>query len=465
MNSRLKGRFIHNLSFAFTAQLVSLCVSILLSLFAPKILGIKEYSYWQLFIFYTNYVNLAQFGIVDGIYLRTGGKEYKNLDFPLIKTEYLYFGLLQLIAFAIVIIFSLFTKDQDKSIVFICVGIYLVIYNMSRFLGYIFQAVNETKLFSISSIIDRIIILIFGILIILLHVITWRKMIVLFISGITVSLFFSWYCGKEILLSKRLYDNDTVKKEMIENASVGSKLMLSNLASTLILGCGRQAIEWKWGIESFGKISFSLSITSFFLMFINQVSLVLFPALRKINFEKSKIVFNNIEKTYTLLSPIIYIIYLPASYLLSIWLPHYSESLKMLMFLMPLCIFDGKMQMLYNTYFKVYRKEKILLNINIFCVVLSLFISVIFTIIIPNLYIILIGMVLIIIIRSVISKIVLKKIMAVEKNKYVFIDLFFAALSIIVNILFDPLYAEIAIIISYFLFIVCFVSMHKNMEA
>ena len=135
MNNKLKGRFIHNLSFAFAAQLVSLCVSILLSLFAPKILGIREYSYWQLFIFYTNYVNLAQFGIVDGIYLRTGGKEYKNLNFSLLKSEYIIFTVIQFLSFTIVTTICLFTKDQNKSIVFLGVAIYLVIYNLSRFLN------------------------------------------------------------------------------------------------------------------------------------------------------------------------------------------------------------------------------------------------------------------------------------------------------------------------------------------
>ena len=464
MNTKLKGRFIHNLSFAFAAQLVSLCVSILLSLFAPKILGVREYSYWQLFIFYTNYVNIAQFGIVDGIYLRTGGKEYKNLDFSLLKSEYIIFTAIQFFSFAIVTSICLFTKDQNKSVVFLCVAIYLVIYNLSRFLGFIFQAVNETKLFSISSIIDRLVILIFGLIIILLNIITWRKMMILFISGITVSLFFSWYWGKESLLSKPSHDKDLIKYEIRTNISVGSKLMLSNLASNLILGCGRQAIEWKWGIESFGKISFSLSITSFFLMFINQVSLVLFPALRKIDVEKSKMIFIKIEKMYTLFSPIIYIICLPASYLLSLWLPNYSDSLRILMFLMPLCIFDGKMQMLYNTFLKVYRKEKNLLCINLFCVLLSLLVSMLFTLIIPSIYCILIGLVIVVIIRSVISKICLCKEMSIVEYRYILIDLFFAVLSTVVNFFFNSLYSELIIILVYSIFAFRFWCVSKKME-
>lgn len=74
-----RAKFLSNLKFAFTAQLVSLTLSILLSLVAPKILGVEMYSFWQLFIFYTTYVNIFHFGISDGLYLRLGGKSISRL--------------------------------------------------------------------------------------------------------------------------------------------------------------------------------------------------------------------------------------------------------------------------------------------------------------------------------------------------------------------------------------------------
>ncbi|WP_249630235.1 hypothetical protein [Streptococcus uberis] len=67
--------FKKNLLAAFSAQGVSLLISILMSLFVPKILGITEFSYWQLFIFYIGYAGFFHFGYNDGLYLKLGGKD------------------------------------------------------------------------------------------------------------------------------------------------------------------------------------------------------------------------------------------------------------------------------------------------------------------------------------------------------------------------------------------------------
>ena len=62
--------------------------------------------------------------------------------------------------------------------------------------------------------------------------------------------------------------------------------------------------------------------------------------------------------------PII-IAYFPLNYILRFWLPNYEESLMYLGILLPLAIFTAKVMLLTNNYLKVYRKEKIMLIINI----------------------------------------------------------------------------------------------------
>jgi len=41
-----------NLSVAIVAQGVSVALSIISSLLVPKLLGVEEYGYWQLFLYY-----------------------------------------------------------------------------------------------------------------------------------------------------------------------------------------------------------------------------------------------------------------------------------------------------------------------------------------------------------------------------------------------------------------------------
>lgn len=85
MNSRLKN-FLKDFSYALLSNLVSLIVSVLMILVIPKLIGVREYGYWQLYLFYSSYVGFLHFGWIDGIYLRFGGKEYKDLDKSLFFT-------------------------------------------------------------------------------------------------------------------------------------------------------------------------------------------------------------------------------------------------------------------------------------------------------------------------------------------------------------------------------------------
>ena len=156
----------------------------------------------------------------------------------------------------------------------------------------------------------------------------------------------------------RLVHIHTALTEMWLNVSVGINLTIANIMSMLILGIGRGIVDDIWGIESFGKISFSLSLTNFFLLFIQQVSMVLFPALRRTGEAQQKKIYNKLRVYLGLFLPAVFITYFPLKLFVGWWLPQYSESLKYLALLLPLCTFDGKMQMLCNTYLKVLRQEK-----------------------------------------------------------------------------------------------------------
>ena len=67
-----RNSVILNIIYAIGAQALSMLLSILMALFLPKVLGIREYSYWQLFIFYISYAGFFHLGLNDGVYLKQG---------------------------------------------------------------------------------------------------------------------------------------------------------------------------------------------------------------------------------------------------------------------------------------------------------------------------------------------------------------------------------------------------------
>ena len=79
------------MSYTIFSNFVSLIASALVILIIPKLIGVEEYGYWQLYLFYSSYVGFLHFGWNDGIYLRFGGEDYNNLDKNLFNNKkYLY---------------------------------------------------------------------------------------------------------------------------------------------------------------------------------------------------------------------------------------------------------------------------------------------------------------------------------------------------------------------------------------
>lgn len=81
MNNKVLN-FLKNFSYTFSSNLITLVVSTLVTLIVPKLIGVEDYGFWQLYMFYSTYVGFFHFGWNDGIYLRYGGEKYESLDKP-----------------------------------------------------------------------------------------------------------------------------------------------------------------------------------------------------------------------------------------------------------------------------------------------------------------------------------------------------------------------------------------------
>ncbi len=406
------NHFVRNVLYAFAAQIVSLLLSVLMSLIVPKLLGTESYAYWQLFVFYTGYIGFSHLGLTDGVYLKLGGEDYDNLDYSLYKSQLTLSLLFQVLIAVIISAMALFSGwESSRILVIIFACIYMIVYNAAGYLGYIFQAVNETQQFSFSLILDRAVFIIAVLVAFVIENVDFRYFIIFYIVSKALSLLYCCYKGWNIVKAKTSF-NKIVFSEMKNNISVGAKLLIANIASTLILGIGRIVIDHTWGILTFGKISFSLSLTSFFLQFVAQISMVLFPTLRQVNTESQARLYSFIRDTIGLVLPIALVAYYPMKVFVGMWLPAYKESLVYLAFLLPICTYDGKMQLLCNTYFKVLRKENWLLKVNFISAFVSVVLCVIGAVVFKSILAVTISMVVAIAIRSIISEIYLSRLMS-----------------------------------------------------
>lgn len=457
MNSALKRKTFKNLFFSFSAQLTSVALSVFMALIVPKILGVKDFSYWQLFLFYINYVGFFHFGITDGMYLKNGGIDYKKIDKKQISSQFYCLLIIQLIMVVIISVFAtIFINDFMRKIILFCTGIYMLIANLNWFLGYVFQATNRVKLYSISVMIDKIIFLIFIIIGFIFKIQNLFIYIIIYIFTTVCALTFSIVNSKEIIKTKP-YSLFESFKISLASAKIGINLTLSSVSSLLILGIGRFLVDKVWGIEAFGKFSFAISLTNFFLLFITQVSIVLFPTLRQVTKEVAKELYNRFNKYLNNFLPLVYVLYIPMKIIISFWLPQYKISLSYLGFLLPICIFDGKTQMISNTYFKVFREEKKMLKINLLTVVISFILSLIGIFIIKSTYAVIIGMLVSIAFRSIYGEIYLTNRMNIKdytELKKTLNLIFISIIFIIVNTICNDIIAFLIMIIIYIIYFI-----------
>lgn len=369
------SKFKRNLAFALLSQVIAFGVSAMSSLIVPRFIGVAQYGYLQLFLFYSTYSGFFHLGLNDGVYLINGGKTMDELPKKSINSQF-YVGLVfQSIFSLLLFLYACFGEvGTNRSVVIAQTSVMIVIQNAALYIGYVFQAINETKWFSISLLISKGI---FGASILLLIVFRVQSFFYYttsFIFATTLSLLYCLVKGMPILRSGVLPLRSSIQDAMF-SISVGFKLLIANLASMIILGFARWLIDAVWGIETFGQFSLSLQLVTFISTFLSQIAMVLFPSLRSVGTGEQERLYVKIKSILDVFLPVVFVGYFPLFWLASLWLPSYAQGLSVLYLLLPLCVFDGKMVICSTTYFKVLRKENLLLLLNIVSAFISILLA------------------------------------------------------------------------------------------
>ncbi len=397
-------------SVTMLAQITALFVSVMMVLYTPNKIGTINYGYWQLYLMYASFVGFFHFGFNDGLYLRLGGKSFDELDKSSIKSQMVVVVGFEYIIGAIIFLVALFgIKDADKSFVICAVAINLVLVLPYSLLSYILQACGRVQWYSLALIVERLTFLIVLIICLECGINNYKIMIVIDLASRVISLVMLSIVNRKILFAK-LEDLKKTMKEVASNVSIGIKLMISNIASMLIIAVGRLMIEKVWGIETFGKISLSISLANFLITFLTAISMVLYPILRNLNTENSRKIYHITRTLFMLLISTAMLCYVPMKAILDRLLPRYQEGIKYLAILFPMCLFEARMQLVSITYLKVYSKVNAMLVLNIISLAISIVLCSIAVFAFKNLNIAVMAILIAIAIRSILFDIYTEKI-------------------------------------------------------
>lgn len=397
-------KILKNISFAITSNLISLIVSTLVILIIPKIIGVYEYGIWQIFIFYNSYVGLLHFGWIDGIYLRYGGQVYEQLDKKKLHNQLIFFFILQLFLSIMTMLISNVLLSGPMLVVFRFLSVTILVVNCKDFFQFILQMTNRISTYSTVNIIGSILYALSLTYILFMGNRDYKAFILCFILSQCLALLISAYFCRSILfekISKFTFD----LKETYQNISVGLRLVFANIAAMLIIGTVRLGIQVGWSITDFAKISLMLSISNLLMLFINSVSLVLFPLLR----QSSTI---SVEKIYTPIKQILVpfllfsmLLYYPIVLFVPVWLPKYASSLQYLSVLFPMIVYQAKFEILTNTVLKVLRLENKLLLINVATLIFTGILTLCSVLLLHNLFVTILLIILSMVFRDFMAEI------------------------------------------------------------
>ncbi|EMF0141498.1 hypothetical protein OSF81_001635 [Enterococcus hirae] len=446
------NQFLRNISYALSANLVVLFISVILNLFVPKYVGVQQYSMWQLYLFYSNYTGFFPLGWIDGISLKYAGEEYDDIKKTSLGAQY---WILFLTEFVSVIILLICTNIFVNSGIYRSVYIYsilsIIILVSRGFILIILQSANRIREYAALSRNDRFIYIFLLVISFFFNAKSFHILIGLDLLSKFIILLWGMYIIRDLLF-KNIHLNNKIFGEIFENIRVGSSLMFSNIASMLISGIPRWFVERKWDVETFGKLSLTLNISNLFMVFMNAIGIVLFPILRRANQNKLSQIYRNIRSVFVPFTYCLLIFFFPIKFILEIWLPEYSESMSYMGILFPMIVYEGRVSLLINTFLKTIRKEKSILYINLLTLVVSVTASILSINVVGNLSLSVFCIMFTIFFRGFFLELLLFRELDISMNKIILIETLLTFIFVLCN----SLLSEGASLLCYVVFLLMY---------
>ncbi|MGL9729286.1 oligosaccharide flippase family protein [Enterococcus sp. DIV0756] len=408
MRSSISSK-LRDISYTISSNLINMLVSMVAVMLVPKFIGVTQYSYLQFYIFISSYITLFTFGWTDGISLRYTGKSWDSIQNKFLPQQFVLLMLVQLIACGLLIALSFSIKEPNKQLILQAVGIFTFFVNTRYFFVHIAQAISDFKSYSLFIIIDRLVYVAGTIGLICLNVQEYQWFIVVDLLSKFISLAVALVKFKGIFSNCSKVDSYLVKRESWKNIRSGSKMIISSTTSMLIIGIVRLFIERMWSIETFGKLSLTINLSNFILVFISAIGLVLFPIFRKMTFDRLKSLYFPLALVLNELMLVFLLLYFPIGYVLSAWLPMYKTSIFFMGLIFPICISESMVSLLITPTLKALRLETRLLQVNVGCFALSVACCILNYLFFKNLIVAALTITLVLFIRAILGNCILMK--------------------------------------------------------
>ena len=404
-----------NVVLTVSAQLVSFFVGAILNLILPKYVTEMDYSNWQTVLLYLGYVPIFHFGFLDGLMLRYSQYDYKSLNKPLVQSQFrLFLGVEVIFALiGFVLSFGVENESHRQIVRFVSFGI--IAMNVYAYTSHLFQMTNRISKYAIFVMMMRLLLGGGFIVALFCGANSCYDLCLFYFASSLLTILWGASQNKELFWGMGRLADGTIA-ELKNNVSSGIKLLIANLSSMFLLGGAKMVVQWHYDPFLFGKVAFSFTLVNFFLSFVTAASIAVFPSLKRINTDHLPDIYVKTRRSMTPLLFVSLALYFPGYYVLKLWLPNYADSLVYLGVLMPMIVYESRVTLLTNNYLKAYRKERLMLVINLVSVAIAFVLFLVSAYILESLFILLTCLVVVLIVRSIVSEIVVMRI--IDRRHY-----------------------------------------------
>jgi O-antigen/teichoic acid export membrane protein len=358
------------------------------TLIIPTVLGPSEFGQWQVYVLYSSYVGLLLFGFCDGLYLIHGGESYKKLDYGKFSS-YFYLLTIYLLIISLISYFSLRIIDinNDRKFTLIAVCITILLQGLNSYFILINQATSRFTIYSVTNSLEKVVFVLSTLILLLVTESSFIFIILIALFAKMLVLLVNILADKDLVFTKPKL-NIQIFREITLIIRAGLPLTLSGIFSMLITGSGRFLVEFKLGLVQFGYYSLAFSIISIVTQVIVAGSVVLYPIMRNTLVKNYYAIIKNTDKLLEYVGVLINLLYFPVVMIINFFLPEYKPALVCILVIFPILIYQSRMSIVYNTFYKVLRLENKMLFNGLVALLFCLFITHLLFLIKPSIFII-----------------------------------------------------------------------------
>ncbi|WP_341931384.1 hypothetical protein [Streptococcus pluranimalium] len=303
------------------ANIVQVLLGIVLGFIVPKFLSIQDFAEYKTYTLIAGYIGIFHLGFVDGLYVDYGGKNLIKLDKERLRSEFIFFTLLQVFISIIILIISSLSSYK----IGILIALSILPYNLNMYLKRIYQSTDKLEWYSkclvLYSIVNGLLCIVLSLVFKIDSAIPYC--IAMILSNVIVLI-------SEMKRMINFLGFGPIKFEINRYRELfhsGFIILLGNLAVNFFYGIDRWVVKIFFTDKEFSFYSFAVSMLNIVTTVLQAISISMFSYFAKNDYKKN---LSSIRSLIICIGTLSSLIYFFLNFIVKIILPEYVGSLEII---------------------------------------------------------------------------------------------------------------------------------------